>query len=67
MYTMNSYTINKILIPVDFSPESSNALETAIAICTRQLATLTLIHVIENSFVLFPPEAGGAAGVVWSR
>jgi nucleotide-binding universal stress UspA family protein len=61
---MNSYTINKILIPVDFSPESSNALETAIAICTRQLATLTLIHVIENSFVLFPPEAGGAAGVV---
>jgi nucleotide-binding universal stress UspA family protein len=64
MYTMNSYTINKILIPVDFSPESSNALETAIAICTRQLATLTLIHVIENSFVLFPPEAGGAAGVV---
>jgi nucleotide-binding universal stress UspA family protein len=64
MYTMNSYTINKILVPVDFSPESSNALETAIAICTRQLATLTLIHVIENSFVLFPPEAGGAAGVV---
>jgi nucleotide-binding universal stress UspA family protein len=55
---MDSYIINKVLVPIDFSPVSLNALETAIAICKRQLATLTLIHVVENTYVLFPPEAG---------
>ncbi len=61
---MDSYIINKVLVPIDFSPVSLNALETAIAICKRQLATLTLIHVVENTYVLFPPEAGGATGAI---
>lgn len=61
---MEPYTIRKVLVPVDFSSVSLNALETAIAICKRQLATLTLIHVVENTYVLFPPEAGGATGSI---
>jgi len=59
-----SYEIRKIVVPVDFSPVSLNALESAIAICRRQLATLTLIHVIENDYIYLPPEAGGSAQAV---
>lgn len=61
---METYKIKKVLVPIDFSTVSLNALETAIAICKRQLATLTLIHVVENTYVLFPPEAGGATGAI---
>jgi nucleotide-binding universal stress UspA family protein len=61
---MEAYEIKKILVPVDFSPVSLNALETAIAICKRQHAILTVIHVVENTYVLFPPEAGNAAGTI---
>ena len=61
---MKSYEINKILVPVDFSTLSNNALQTAIAMSTRQLATITLMHVIENTFTLFPPEAGAALGTI---
>ena len=61
---MKPYEIKKILVPVDFSPVSMNALETAIAICKRQHAILTIIHVVENTYVLFPPEAGNAAGTI---
>lgn len=53
---MESYEIKRILVPVDFSPASVNALQTAVAMAKRQLATLTLLHVIENSYVLVPPE-----------
>ena len=59
---MKAYTIQNVLVPIDFSNVALNALETAIALCTRHLATLTLIHVVENTYVLFPPEAGGASG-----
>jgi nucleotide-binding universal stress UspA family protein len=61
---METYKIKKVLVPIDFSTVSLNALETAVAICKRQLATLTLIHVVENTYVLFPPEAGGATGAI---
>ena len=61
---MKNYTINRILVPVDFSPISENAIQTAVAISKRQLATVTLLYVVENTFVLFPPEAGGAAGLL---
>ncbi len=61
---MNTYEIKRVLLPIDFSDVSLNALETAIAICKRQLATLTLINVVENTYVLFPPEAGGIAGAI---
>lgn len=61
---MNSYTIRKVLVPIDFSAISLNALQTAVAICKRQLATLTLLHVVENSYTMFPPEAGGASAML---
>jgi nucleotide-binding universal stress UspA family protein len=64
---MEAYEIKKILVPVDFSPIASNALETAIAMCKRQLSTLTLIYVIENSYLLFPPEAGGAGAEIFPQ
>jgi len=44
------HEIKKILVPINFSPLSDNALSTAIAICKRQLATLTLIHVVEEPY-----------------
>ncbi len=61
---MKTYEIKSILVPIDFSSVATNAMETAIAICKRQLATLTLIHVVENTYVLYPPEAGGATGAI---
>ncbi len=61
------YKIKGVLVPVDFSEVAGNALQTAIAICKRQLATITLVHVVENTYHLFPPEAGGSAGVLLPR
>lgn len=61
---MNGYTIRKVLVPIDFSAISLNALQTAVAICKRQLATLTLLHVVESSYTMFPPEAGGASAML---
>ncbi len=43
-----SSTISKILVPVDFSFTSKNAIKTAIAIAARQKASITLLHVMEN-------------------
>lgn len=61
---MNNYEINKILVPVDFSTLANNAIQTAIAMSKRQLSTITLMYVIENTYVLFPPEASVAAGAL---
>lgn len=61
---MSDYKIRRVLVPIDFSAISLNALQTAVAICKRQFATLTLIHIVENSYTMFPPEAGGAAAML---
>ncbi|MBL7862212.1 MAG: universal stress protein [Cyclobacteriaceae bacterium] len=61
---MKNYEINKILVPVDFSTLANNAIQTAIAMSKRQLATITLMYVVENTYVLFPPEASVAAGAL---
>ncbi len=61
---MKKYEINKILVPVDFSTLANNAVQTAVAISKRQLATITLMYVVENAYVLFPPEVSGAAGTL---
>ncbi len=61
---MKSYQIRHILVPVDFSPSTQNALQTAAAIGKRHLATITLMYVVENTFILFPPEAGATAGAL---
>ncbi len=61
---MKNFEINKILVAVDFSTLANNAIQTAVAMSKRQLATITLMFVIENTYVLFPPEAGTAAGAL---
>lgn len=61
---MEPYTIRSILVPMDFSQVALNALETAVAISKRQLTTLTLIHVVENTFRLVAPEAGATPGSI---
>jgi nucleotide-binding universal stress UspA family protein len=47
---VNSYSINKILVPVDLSEISLNALETAVALAKRHGAALSILNVIENNF-----------------
>lgn len=63
---MKTFEIRRVLVPIDFSEVSLNALESAIAICKRQLATLTLIHSIENNYMLFTAELGGLSGNILS-
>ena len=59
---MNNYTnLKNILVPTDFSELSKNAISTAVAICQRHNATLHLFHVVENRFLIAPPEAHMAA------
>jgi nucleotide-binding universal stress UspA family protein len=46
-------SIRHILVPIDFSDTSMNALDTAIALAKRHNARITLVHVIDNtSFVV---------------
>jgi nucleotide-binding universal stress UspA family protein len=44
---MENLKINKILVPIDFSDTSKNALDLAIALCRRHNAAIRLIHVID--------------------
>jgi nucleotide-binding universal stress UspA family protein len=67
-HVMNTYEIKKILVPVDFSGVSLNALDTAIELSFSQGAELTLIHVIENNnYAMVPPDAGGFSFSVLSN
>jgi nucleotide-binding universal stress UspA family protein len=51
---MRDFKLNNILVPVDFSKSSSNALATAIVISQQQGAVLTLMHVVEVTPVVIP-------------
>lgn len=42
-----TYTISKILVPIDFSEISNNAINVAIAIAKRHQAELHLLHIIQ--------------------
>jgi nucleotide-binding universal stress UspA family protein len=44
---MKNNTINHILVPLDFSESSLNALETAIAVAKQYNTTITLLHVVD--------------------
>ncbi|MEP7323164.1 MAG: universal stress protein [Saprospiraceae bacterium] len=63
---MKTLEIKRVLVPIDFSEVSLNALESAIAICKIQLSTLTLIHIVENNFMLFSQELSGLNGNILS-
>lgn len=58
---MNNPGIRNILFPTDFSTLSQNALKTAIAICQRHNATLHILHVVENRFLIVPPSNNPAS------
>jgi len=45
---MKNYKIDSVLFPTDFSHLNLSALRAAVAICKRQNAKLTLIHVIDE-------------------
>jgi nucleotide-binding universal stress UspA family protein len=47
---MTVYTIRKIVVPIDLSETSLNALDTAVAIAKEHGAHLCLLNVIENNF-----------------
>lgn len=47
---MNSYSIEKILVPVDLSETSLNALNTAISIAMEHHATILILHISEVAF-----------------
>jgi nucleotide-binding universal stress UspA family protein len=53
---MKNFRLDKILVPMDFSKQSFNALDTAIAIAQQQRGDLTLIHVINGNTVAVPSE-----------
>ncbi|HWA32619.1 MAG TPA: universal stress protein [Cyclobacteriaceae bacterium] len=61
---MAAYQIKRILVAVDFSGLSLNALETAAAIARRQLATLTLLHIAESRYAVAAPVPGAADAVI---
>jgi nucleotide-binding universal stress UspA family protein len=48
---MKNNIITHILVPLDFSESSLNALETAIAIAKQHNATITLLNVVDPSFM----------------
>ncbi len=57
---MNS-KIENIVLATDFTQLSDNALSTAVAICKRQNATLHVVHVVENRFIMAPTEMYAAS------
>lgn len=48
---MKNNNIKNILVPLDFSESSLNALETALDIAKRQNARITLLNVVDSSFM----------------
>jgi len=47
---MNKYKISNVLVPVDLSESSLNALDTAVSIAKKHRAILHILHVDENDF-----------------
>jgi nucleotide-binding universal stress UspA family protein len=52
-----NFKIQKILVPVDLSESSLNALQVAIDIAKKKKASVKILHVIDNRFYFYPrPE-----------
>ena len=49
---MTVYKISHILVPVDLSESSLNALDTAVGLAKKHRATLHVLYVDESSFQL---------------
>jgi nucleotide-binding universal stress UspA family protein len=48
---MKNNNITNILVPLDFSESSLNALETAIVIAKQQKCQINLLNVVDSSFM----------------
>lgn len=64
---MQNTTLDTILVPVDFSDNSLNALDTAIAIAKRQKARLLLLHVFSTTPSIIYPQLGLATDFVYAK
>jgi nucleotide-binding universal stress UspA family protein len=53
---MRNFKPSRILVPMDFSKQSFNALDTAITMAQQQHASLTLIQAINHAKVIIPPK-----------
>jgi nucleotide-binding universal stress UspA family protein len=53
---MKDFEIRKILVPIDFSNNSMNALQTAVAMAKRHGADLKLLHVFDIDNTLYPED-----------
>lgn len=49
---MQDFILKNILVPIDFSKSSFNALATATAIAQQQGASLTIMHVVDTSHIV---------------
>ncbi|MEO5893876.1 MAG: universal stress protein [Ferruginibacter sp.] len=56
---MKNFEIKKILVPIDFSSNSMNALQTAVAMAKRHDADLKLLHVFDIDNTLYPEDNMG--------
>ena len=54
---MSFYTIRKILVPVDLSESSFNALDTAAALAQKHKASLHILNVLESNFDPFQEDS----------
>ncbi len=54
------YSLEKILLPVDFSDRAKGAAHYAVALATRAHSELELIHVVEPPYVLGMAEGSGS-------
>lgn len=57
---MKNFEIKRILVPIDFSNNSMNALQSAVAMAKRHNADLKLLHVFDIDNTLYPEDNMGS-------
>jgi nucleotide-binding universal stress UspA family protein len=64
MKKKNINRIENILVPVDFTRSSTDTINVAVEIAKRHQATITMVHVVENSFQLLRTQDGSPSVVM---
>jgi len=57
---METYKIKNVLMPTDFSELSACAFKVAVALCKRQNAKLTILHVVDSMYYMTAIDANEA-------
>jgi len=57
---MKNFELKRILVPIDFSNNSMNALQTAVAMAKRHGADIKLLHVFDIDNTLYPEDNMGS-------